>query len=195
MLISPAQRSWEVLATGVADGLSLSGKTRERLLMRIHDLIDSVRKESAHAITSAWESKLEEAERKAKLPTREHLPDERQSITKRFEVAKTDGALMRVYATVGLYSDGRPGELFIHADKVGTTAHGALDAAAMAVSVGLQYGIPLKVYTEKLKGTRFGPEYPKFGDEKRPRGASILALVAQWLEEKFLPPPPKESTR
>ena len=146
--------------------------------------------EAYRARVLEMEATLGEANRKLDTaggggPHRERLPDTRESITKKFHVTKQDGTDMKVYAIAGMYADGRLGELFLHADKVGSTAHGALDAAAISFSVALQYGIPLRVITSKWKGTKFGPEGGKIGDVKNPRGVSILSLVATWLEEKF----------
>src|SRR5204862_340703 len=81
----------------------------------------------------------------------------RKSVTRKFNVkgAGDDGEALRVYAIVGKYDDGRPGEVFLKCDKQGTLISGAFDAVALSVSIGLQYGIPLGVYTDKLIGSRF----------------------------------------
>lgn len=129
---------------------------------------------------------------------KERLPVERTGLTRKFKLAKPprkhscpncahvweENQSFNVYATVGLYPDGRPGELFISADKIGTTAHGVLDAVAIAISVGLQYGVPMKAYVDKLIGTNFGPS-GFTGDAEFPRGTSILDLVAKWLRARF----------
>ena len=85
-------------------------------------------------------------------PRRERLPDTRQSITHKFNVAGHEG-----YITVGLYSDGRPGELFITMAKEGSTIGGLMDCFGTAVSMSLQYGVPLEVYVNKFSHTRFEP--------------------------------------
>lgn len=120
--------------------------------------------------------------------TRQRLPPERHSITKCFRLAYThrDGTpdTMRLYVTVGLYDDGRPGEVFIKIDRMGTLAHGALDATATMISLLLQYGVPLPVVTGKLRHTRYEPAgFTK--DAEFPSCTSALDLVAQWLDKRF----------
>lgn len=128
-------------------------------------------------------------------PKRESMPATRRSITKKFKLAYVhkDGTpdVMKFYFTVGMYDDGRPGEVFVHADKTGTLASGALDAVAIMMSVALQHGVPLDVLTEKLKGMRFNPSGFTGGDPEIPSCTSPLDLLARWLELKF-PPQPKD---
>ena len=69
---------------------------------------------------------------------RQRLPDERHSLTHHFSVGGQEG-----YVTVGLYEDGLPGELFIRMAKEGSTVSGLMDSFATAVSLALQYGVPL----------------------------------------------------
>lgn len=125
------------------------------------------------------------------MMNRERLPVERKAITQEYSLAYThkDGtpAIMKFYFTVGMYEDNRPGEVFIKADQTGTLASGALDTVAIMMSIMLQYGIPLHVLTNKLKGTRFPPS----GFTKNPMIPSCtspLDLFARWLEAKFPPP-------
>src|SRR5262249_14330026 len=82
-------------------------------------------------------------------PRRERLPDTRKSLTHKFSVAGHEG-----YLTVGLYDDGRPGELFITMAKEGSTIGGLMDSFGTAVSMSLQYGVPLEVYVNKFSHTR-----------------------------------------
>ncbi len=97
-------------------------------------------------------------------PLREHLPDERQSITHKFRVGDQEG-----YLTVGLYADGRPGEIFVKINKEGSTVSGLMDAVAMLTSVTLQYGVPIEDLARKLKNTRFEP-YGRTGNPRDPLG-------------------------
>lgn len=83
---------------------------------------------------------------------RRELPKVRSSKTFSFRVADSHG-----YITVGEYTDGTPGELFIHFAKHGSTLRGIMDAFAMSVSHGLQYGVPLKTYVKSLTSTSFAP--------------------------------------
>ena len=109
-----------------------------------------------------------------------HLPDERRALTHHFSVAGQEG-----YLTVGVYEDGRPGELFITMAKEGSTISGLVDAFAMAVSLALRYGVPLQVLCSKFTHMRFEPSgwsgNPKIGYAK-----SIIDYVFRWLELKFL---------
>jgi len=116
---------------------------------------------------------------RSERPERKRLPDTRRSITRKlkFTYAESDGSVReaRLYAVVGFYEDGRPGELFIHMDRVGSLIHGLLDALAVTTSIGLQYGVPLSACVEKWRHTRFEPAG---------RGASsVIDLVASWLEQ------------
>jgi ribonucleoside-diphosphate reductase alpha chain len=112
----------------------------------------------------------------------------RSAVTRKFQLAYTreDGApgIMKFYFTVGLYEDGRPGEIFIKADRSGTLASGALEGVAIMMSLGLQYGIPMEVLVDKLRGTRFDPSgFTKVQDI--PNCTSPLDLLARWLISRF----------
>ncbi|UDY36806.1 vitamin B12-dependent ribonucleotide reductase [Dermatobacter hominis] len=85
-------------------------------------------------------------------PVRERLPRTRTSKTFEFRVADCKG-----FVTVGEYADGRPGELFIRVSKQGSTLAGIMDAFAISVSHGLQYGVPLRAFVAALVGMRFEP--------------------------------------
>src|SRR5437660_3461423 len=85
-------------------------------------------------------------------PRRERLPDTRKSLTHKFRVGTHE-----VYATVGFYEDGRPGELFLRMAKEGSTLSGMADSYATAVSIMLQYGVPLKDIVRKYMYMRFEP--------------------------------------
>ncbi|MDO5553424.1 MAG: vitamin B12-dependent ribonucleotide reductase [Planctomycetia bacterium] len=113
-------------------------------------------------------------------PRRERLPDTRQSVTHKFNVAGHEG-----YVTVGLYPDGRVGELFITMAKEGSTIGGLMDCFSTALSMSLQYGVPLKVYVEKFSHTRFEP----MGMTKNPSipiAKSLVDYIFRWLGESFL---------
>jgi ribonucleoside-diphosphate reductase alpha chain len=87
-----------------------------------------------------------------KQPIRERLPRKRTSSTFAFRVADCEG-----YVTVGEYEDGRPGEVFMKVSKQGSTLAGIMDAFAIAVSLGLQHGVPLATYVKKYTNMRFEP--------------------------------------
>ena len=85
-------------------------------------------------------------------PVRQKLPRMRTSRTFSFRVADCHG-----YATVGEFEDGRPGEVFLKVAKQGSTLSGIMDAFAISVSLGLQYGVPLRAFVEKFTNMRFEP--------------------------------------
>jgi ribonucleoside-diphosphate reductase alpha chain len=91
-------------------------------------------------------------ERIVHQPVREKLPRRRRSQTFDFRVADCKG-----FVTVAEYDDGRPGELFIRVSKQGSTLAGIMDAFAIAVSYGWQYGVPLRAFVEAFTGMRFEP--------------------------------------
>ena len=111
---------------------------------------------------------------------RRRLPDERHSLTHHFCVGGQEG-----YVTVGLYQDGLPGELFIRMAKEGSTVSGLMDSFATAVSLALQYGVPLRVLCDKFSHTRFEPSgwsgNPQIGYAK-----SLTDYLFRWLELRFL---------
>jgi ribonucleoside-diphosphate reductase alpha chain len=87
-----------------------------------------------------------------KQPIRERLPRKRKSSTFAFRVADCEG-----YVTVGEYDDGRPGEVFMKVSKQGSTLSGIMDAFSIAISLGLQHGVPLATYVKKYTNMRFEP--------------------------------------
>ncbi len=111
---------------------------------------------------------------------RHKLQEERASITHKFKVGDHEG-----YITVGLYPNGDPGELFITMAKEGSTVSGLMDSFALAVSIALQHGVPLKLFCEKFAHTRFEPSgwsgNPDIGYAK-----SIMDYIFRWLQLRFL---------
>ena len=113
-------------------------------------------------------------------PRRERLPDTRPSVTHKFSVSGHEG-----YITVGLYPDGRPGEMFITMAKEGSTVGGMMDCFGTAISMSLQYGVPLEVYVNKFSHTRFEPMgYTKNADIRIAK--SIVDYIFRWLGITFL---------
>jgi ribonucleoside-diphosphate reductase alpha chain len=111
---------------------------------------------------------------------REKMPVERDSVTHKFSVGGHEG-----YITVGKYADGRAGEIFIKMSKEGSTLSGVMDGLALTISLGLQYGVPLKVFVDKLVNTRFEPS----GISANPNirfATSVLDYIARWLGGKFI---------
>jgi len=117
----------------------------------------------------------------APRPIRRRLQDERESITHKFSMGGHEG-----YVTVGLYEDGTPGEIFIVMAKEGSVVSGLVDCFATAISIALQYGVPLKVLVNKFVHTRFEPS----GITQHPQirfARSITDYIFRWLALKFLP--------
>jgi ribonucleoside-diphosphate reductase alpha chain len=111
---------------------------------------------------------------------REKMPAERASVTHKFSIGGHEG-----YITVGMYEDGRPGEIFIKMSKEGSTLSGIMDGLALTVSIGLQYGVPLKVYVDKLLNTRFEPSGITANSKIR-FVSSVLDYIARWLGGRFI---------
>src|SRR5439155_26434610 len=113
-------------------------------------------------------------------PARRKLPDERHAITHKFSIAGHEG-----YITVGMYEDGKPGEIFLVMAKEGSTISGLMDAFATSISMALQYGVPLEALVEKFSHVRFEPS----GFTKNPEipyAKSITDYIFRYLASKFL---------
>ena len=111
---------------------------------------------------------------------RRKLPDERRSITHKFDIAGHEGYIM-----VGMYEDGNPGEIFVSMSKQGSTISGLMDSFATAISYALQYGVPLQFLVDKFAHMRFEPS----GFTKNPQipyAKSIVDYLFRWLASKFL---------
>jgi ribonucleoside-diphosphate reductase alpha chain len=113
-------------------------------------------------------------------PARRHLPDERESITHKFSIAGHEG-----YVTVGMFEDHTPGELFITMSKEGSTISGLMDSLATAVSIALQYGVPLKVLVDKFSHARYEPS-GFTNNPEIPIAKSVSDYIFRWLGTKFL---------
>ncbi len=111
---------------------------------------------------------------------REKMPAERASVTHKFSVGGHEG-----YITVGLYEDNRPGEVFIKMSKEGSTLSGVMDGLALTISIGLQYGVPLKAFVDKLLNTRFEPGGITANANIR-FVSSVLDYIARWLGGRFI---------
>jgi ribonucleoside-diphosphate reductase alpha chain len=131
--------------------------------------------------TQPLSTSLEGTKEKPKIqPLRRRLPDERQSITHKFSIAGHEG-----YITVGMFEDGTPGELFVTMSKEGSTISGLMDSLATAVSISLQYGVPLKVMVDKFSHARYEPA-GFTNNPDIPIAKSISDYIFRWLSKKFL---------
>lgn len=118
--------------------------------------------------------------------TRERLPDTRQGLTHKLTLRDVAGNKVRIYITVGLYADGRPGELFLTTDDAGDDFAGMLRQWAIAVSLCLQNGVTLDKLVEKFAHQDFPPQgmtgHPEF-----PTCSSVADYVARWMQARFAP--------
>ncbi|HEY3329474.1 MAG TPA: vitamin B12-dependent ribonucleotide reductase [Capsulimonadaceae bacterium] len=113
-------------------------------------------------------------------PVRHKLADERVSVTHKFSVGGHEG-----YITVGMYEDGNPGEIFVTMSKEGSTISGLMDGFATAISLALQYGVPLSTLVDKFIHTRFEPS--GFTNNKEiPMAKSVMDYIFRWMALKFL---------
>jgi ribonucleoside-diphosphate reductase alpha chain len=113
-------------------------------------------------------------------PQRRRLPEDRNEVGRKFRVGDYEG-----YIHVGLYDDGTPGDIFVDIAKEGTTLAGLMNSFMIAVSLGLQYGVPLEVYVSKFSHMRFEPSGLTNDPDIR-SAKSIVDYVFRWMGKKFL---------
>ena len=120
-------------------------------------------------------------ERVIERPMRRRLPETRGSITHKFNVAGHEG-----YLIVGLYEDARPGELFITMAKEGSTIGGLMDSLGTAISVALQYGVPVESLVTKFAHQRFEPMGMTTNSDI-PFAKSLVDYIFRWMGMQFVP--------
>ena len=131
--------------------------------------------------TDAQDEQEAEAVVVAAPPERKRMPRERESITHKFWIAGHEG-----YITAGKYEDGTVGEIFLtDIGKEGSTMRGLLNAFATAISIGLQYGVPLDVFVRKFSYMRFEPEGMTQNPEI-PFAKSMPDYIMRWLASRFI---------
>jgi ribonucleoside-diphosphate reductase alpha chain len=131
--------------------------------------------------TDAQEEKGAKAEETIAAPVRKKMPRERESITHKFSIAGHEG-----YITAGKYEDGNVGEIFLtDIGKEGSTMRGLLNAFATAISIGLQYGVPLETFVRKFSYMRFEPEGIT-GNPEIPFAKSMPDYIMRWLGSRFI---------
>ena len=120
------------------------------------------------------------------LTQRRRLPEDRTEVGRKFRVGDYEG-----YIHVGLYEDGTPGDIFVDIAKDGTTMAGLMNSLMIAVSMGLQYGVPPEVYVSKLSHMRFEPSGLTNDADVR-SAKSIVDYIFRWFGKKFLTPEQQE---
>lgn len=114
-------------------------------------------------------------------PNRQHMPRDRNAVVHKFSIGAHEG-----YLHVGLFPDGRPGEIFVKMNKQGSTISGLMDAIALLTSLCLQYGVPLEVLASKMQHTRFEPA-GYTGNPEQPHATSVLDYIFRFLGRRFVP--------
>ena len=114
------------------------------------------------------------------MTNRRQLPTTRKSVTHKFRITGHEG-----YLTIGLFDDGKPGEVFLKMSKEGSTLSGLIQGYCRALSLALQYGLPLEEAVERFKGMRFEP-MGRTSNPQIPEAMSIIDYVARYLEWHFV---------
>ena len=127
------------------------------------------------------ETEVDTLRQESGKPLRRRLTETRTAVTHKFSIADHEG-----YLTVGLFADGKPGELFITMAKEGSTIGGLMDSIGTLTSLALQYGVPLDALVRKFAHQRYEPS----GFTKNPEirnAASITDYVFRWMAFQFIP--------
>jgi len=135
---------------------------------------------AASQLVEELRRQLATAQAEAVKPHRRRLPAERTAVTHKFDITGHEG-----YITVGLYPDGQPGEIFLKMAKEGSTVSGLMDTFATAISLALQYGVPLRDLVNKFAHVRFEPS-GFTGNSEIPIAKSIIDYIFRWLGSRFL---------
>ncbi len=174
----------------------LSGSISKTINMPNHATVDEVKKVYMESWKLALKSlalyrdgskmiqplQVFKEQKEDRKPERKKLPSERNAVAHKFRVGNQEG-----YLHVGLFEDGSPGELFVTMSKQGSTLSGLMDAFALTISIGLQYGVPLKVWVSKFINSRFEP-MGWTDNENIPVAKSIMDYIFRWMAFRFLPP-------
>ena len=168
------------------DGSKLSQPLQSQLIAdeeEDDDVIEAFLEKPAAARASALAEKVVEkvVERIVIMRERERMPDRRKGYTQKAVVGGH-----KVYLRTGEYDDGRLGEIFIDMHKEGAALRSLLNNFAIAVSLGLQYGVPLEEYVDAFTFTRFEPSGPVQGNDSIKYATSILDYVFRELAVSYL---------
>ncbi|MEE9212632.1 MAG: adenosylcobalamin-dependent ribonucleoside-diphosphate reductase, partial [Phycisphaeraceae bacterium] len=190
--------SWELALKANAlyrDGCKLSQPLNNGIddaVVEDQEAVELAREEVADQVAAVAETLAESAstqrepvdkivERIVERPMRRRLPDTRQSTTHKFNVAGHEG-----YLTVGLYENGQPGELFVTMAKEGSTIGGLMDSLGTAISVALQYGVPIESLVNKFTHQRFEPAGMTHNPDI-PFAKSLVDYIFRWMGMAFIP--------
>lgn len=121
-----------------------------------------------------------ERDSKSMVANRQSLPRTRESVTHKFSIMGQEG-----YLTIGLFDDGRPGEIFIKMSKEGSTLSGLIQAFCRAFSLAMQFGLSVDEAVQRFKGMRFEP-MGATSNPDIPEALSIIDYVARYLELHFV---------
>jgi ribonucleoside-diphosphate reductase alpha chain len=136
---------------------------------------------TAQALRTDAQDEQEADEKPPAPPERKRMPRERESITHKFSIAGHEG-----YITAGKYEDGSVGEIFLtDIGKEGSTMRGLMNAFATAISLGLQYGVPLEDFVRKFSYMRFEPEGIT-GNPEIPFAKSLPDYIMRWVASRFI---------
>ena len=132
-------------------------------------------------VTAAVEKAVAKAKAREDEPLRKRMPRERKSLTHKFSLGGHEG-----YITAGMYEDGTVGEIFLtDIGKEGSTLRGMMNSFATAISISLQYGVPLETLVRKFAYMRFEPEGITTNPEI-PFAKSMPDYIMRWLASRFL---------
>ncbi len=136
---------------------------------------------TAQALRTDAQKGVEEEVTETAKPERRKMPKTRESVTHKFSIAGHEG-----YITAGRYEDGSVGEIFLtDIGKEGSTLRGMMNAFATAISIGLQYGVPLETFVKKFSYMRFDPEGIT-GNPEIPFAKSMPDYIMRWLASRFI---------
>jgi ribonucleoside-diphosphate reductase alpha chain len=188
--------SWELGLKANAlyrDGCKLSQPLNAKIDATLEDdedgaEIDAAHEEIATEVIAAADIAMDRqpqvieriVEKIIERPMRRRLPDTRSSTTHHFNVAGHEG-----YLTVGMYDTGQPGELFITMSKEGSTIGGLMDSLGTAISVALQYGVPIESLVSKFAYQRFEPQGITTNRDI-PFAKSLVDYIFQWMGMQFI---------
>jgi ribonucleoside-diphosphate reductase alpha chain len=168
------------------DGSKLSQPLQSQLIgddEEEDDVIEAFLDKSATSRAAALSERVVEkvVERIVVMRERERMPDRRKGYTQKAVVGGH-----KVYLRTGEYDDGRIGEIFVDMHKEGAALRSLLNNFAIAVSLGLQYGVPLEEYVDAFTFTRFEPSGPVQGNDSIKFATSILDYVFRELAVSYL---------